>query len=328
MSSAPYELERGGRAKITCPECGKPRVFTRYIEKSTGNYLSDDVGRCDRLDNCGYHKPPREFFKENGKKIQPTSTKQHQPLPDLPTSFVPKEMLVKSQDKNLDSNFAQSLIERYSKEQVREIVNRYQLGRSKEHDGRAVIFWQVDKDQNVRTGKIMFYDAKTGKRLKGEWAKPRWVHKSKKLTQPFVFKQCFFGEHLLKDSKKIVAVVEAEKTAIHAAIQMPQYDWIATGGVSGIRWQETDVIEVLRNRSVLLFPDFGFYNRRENISCYERWCNVAKEIQSKVDCTVHVSRVLEDNLNEELRSNGLDIADFLMQTNLYQSSKLTNNECL
>ena len=32
----------------------------------TGEYVSTEVGRCDREQKCGYHKRPRDFFDEHG----------------------------------------------------------------------------------------------------------------------------------------------------------------------------------------------------------------------------------------------------------------------
>ena len=52
--------------KHICPGCGK-RTFVRYIDVFGGEYVSTDVGRCDREEKCGYHKTPRDFFAENGK---------------------------------------------------------------------------------------------------------------------------------------------------------------------------------------------------------------------------------------------------------------------
>lgn len=52
--------------KHICPACEK-RTFVRYIDTATGEYVSTDVGKCDRLEKCGYHKTPRDFFNEHGK---------------------------------------------------------------------------------------------------------------------------------------------------------------------------------------------------------------------------------------------------------------------
>ena len=43
--------------------------------------------------------------------------------------------------------------------------------------------------------------------------------------------QCLFGEHLLtRYLERIVALVEAEKTAVIGAGFIPEYVWLATGG--------------------------------------------------------------------------------------------------
>ena len=51
--------------KHICPVC-KKRTFVRYVDLETGDYVSTDVGRCDREAKCGYHKKPRDYFEENG----------------------------------------------------------------------------------------------------------------------------------------------------------------------------------------------------------------------------------------------------------------------
>lgn len=51
-----YSLDPGSK-KFNCPRCDKKRLV-RYLNSNTGNYLSDDYGRCDREQNCGYHKAP------------------------------------------------------------------------------------------------------------------------------------------------------------------------------------------------------------------------------------------------------------------------------
>jgi len=51
-----YSLDPGSK-KFTCPACHKKRLV-KYLDNNTGNYLNDDFGRCDRQQNCGYHKAP------------------------------------------------------------------------------------------------------------------------------------------------------------------------------------------------------------------------------------------------------------------------------
>jgi rubredoxin len=62
-----FQLEkyRGPSTRYTCPECGKKKEFTRYIDIDTGNYIADHVGKCNREINCGYHYTPKQYFEEN-----------------------------------------------------------------------------------------------------------------------------------------------------------------------------------------------------------------------------------------------------------------------
>lgn len=86
---------------------------------------------------------------------------------------------------------------------------RYRIGTSN-HWLNATIFWQIDQQQKVHTGKIMLYDYHTGHRVKDPFNHIAWVHKSEN-TKNFHLKQCLFGLHLLRPDTKIVAIVEAEK---------------------------------------------------------------------------------------------------------------------
>ena len=60
------ERYRGISTRYTCPQCGRKHTFTRYIDTENNNqYLSERVGECNRLDKCGYHYTPREYFADN-----------------------------------------------------------------------------------------------------------------------------------------------------------------------------------------------------------------------------------------------------------------------
>ena len=50
----------------TCPDCGRKGKFSPYIDTVTMQPVDDKrCGRCSRLSNCGYHLPPKEWFKDN-----------------------------------------------------------------------------------------------------------------------------------------------------------------------------------------------------------------------------------------------------------------------
>mgnify|MGYP003311734406 CR=1 FL=1 len=57
MNEYRYMLEkyRGRSTRHRCPQCGRKHAFTRYIDTHNNNrYLSDNVGKCNRLDNYHY----------------------------------------------------------------------------------------------------------------------------------------------------------------------------------------------------------------------------------------------------------------------------------
>ena len=63
-----YQLEkyRGRSTRHVCPQCGRKSVFTRYIDTENNNtYINDNVGECNRLDKCGYHYTPHQYFTDN-----------------------------------------------------------------------------------------------------------------------------------------------------------------------------------------------------------------------------------------------------------------------
>ncbi len=147
----------------------------------------------------------------------------------------------------------------------------------------------------------MLYNPTTGKRVKEPFNHINWVHKVKE-TPEFVLKQCSFGEHLLIDKSKTVAIVESEKTAIIASIYLPQFIWVAVGSLSNLN---ADKCQILKGRKVVLFPD---------LNGFDKWRNKAKELSHLASFAV--SDLLERKATEAERKQGLDIADYLLKFDL------------
>ena len=164
---------------------------------------------------------------------------------------------------------------------------KYRLSGSTKIPG-AVIFWQIDKEGNIRTGKIIEYDPKKGKRN----GLIQWVHSTQ---NDFGLSQCFFGEHLININNP-VAVVESEKTACLLSKFNEAFTWIATGGVNGLTREKCDA---LKGFDVTLFPDHGKYDEWiEKASILDLKCSVSK------DC---------ENWFEQGKINkGEDIADYYL----------------
>jgi hypothetical protein len=117
-----------------------------------------------------------------------------------------------------------------------------------------------------------------------------WVHRNVK--KPYQLSQCLYGLHLV-DEETPIAVVESEKTAIIASLAVPSYIWVATGGKENIR-----LIAELMGYDVTLFPDLGGY---------DKWYRYAMNNGYKI------SSLLETVATDEERSEGLDIADFIIK---------------
>ena len=68
MSDYRYQLERyrGPSTRYRCPQCGRKGTFSRYIDTLNNNiYISDNVGICNRIDKCGYHYTPKQYYTDN-----------------------------------------------------------------------------------------------------------------------------------------------------------------------------------------------------------------------------------------------------------------------
>ena len=320
MREHKYKLEpyKGMNTRYHCPapNCGNGKTFVRYINTETNVQIHSTVGRCNRSDNCGYHYTPKQYFADNqhlfttNNKANYSSHCQHNKAKEIkPVSFIPIDVL-KASLKAYDTNhFIKFLIALFGVEVAKQLISCYFIGTSKHWIG-ATVFWQVDKYGKIRTGKIMLYNPTTGKRVKQPFNHIHWVHKAVKQPQ-FELKQCLFGEHLLIDTTKPVAIVESEKTAVIASVYLPQFIWLAVGSLTNLNAEKCSV---LKGRNVILFPD---------LNGFEKWTIKANELSHLAIFTV--SDLLERKATEAERKQGFDLADYLIKYD-YKSFALPKPE--
>lgn len=304
---------KGISTRHECPSCGTKNTFTYYLDGNTNEPINNKVGRCEREGKCGYHYSPKQFFIDNppGKDDSCLVINNVPPKPPLPPRAmgeIPFEYVGKSA--SYKSNFVRFLCEFMTTEQMNRVGENYALGATKTNE---VIFWQIDTLGKVRTGKIMQYNPKTGKRIKHESGAIDWIHNKLKqleqLPQDYNLQQCFFGEHLLKMYPKAnVAIVESEKSALIASVIMPNFIWLAAGNLNGL---SVEKCRVLAGRYIVLYPDLG---------AFEKWSLKAVEIQKQYNCKISVSTLLEEIASDADRENGLDIADFIIQQKLAEQT--------
>lgn len=311
MTAYPWYLEKTSK-KYRCPSCKAEKRFKRYVFAHNNEYIHDLVGRCDRENSCGYHYSPKEYFACSGIDIKklltnPNSLKAYNKqmkIAKKPIHTIDKKWITESLSK--ETSFVKYLETKFTKEQINEIQRLYFLGELDYCDGKEkdVIFWQVDNELRLRTGKGMKYNKITGKRVHAKDG-IIWVHKVKvvkeELPEDWKLTQCLFGEHLLSlFPPKPICLVESEKTAIIASIYFPQYIWLATGGSTQFKLQ---TCQALKGKTIELFPDLGKF---------EDWTKKAIEIEKEIGCKFHLNSYLEENANKDQRENGCDIVDLLL----------------
>jgi len=205
-----------------------------------------------------------------------------------PTDYLPEDIfrgaLLKGSRSN---NFRQWLYSIYPLHDL-----QHHISTSKHWPG-AVIFWYIDINWNVRSGKIMQYNPETGKRVKEPKPLITWVHKVLRLPN-FNFDTCLYGEHLLnRFLDKTVCIVESEKTAIVASIKYPGFIWLASGSLTNLTYKRC---HVLKGRKIVLYPDVG---------AEERWLEKMNQLQELIPGQWSMKMI-------QSKPKGYDLCDYIL----------------
>lgn len=205
-----------------------------------------------------------------------------------------------------------------------------------------VIFWQIDHDNHIREGKVMYYQADAHRSHSRKPVTISWLlKKQKQLPEEWKAKYCLFGLHQLSlrhdndtlrydDDNCIIAIVESEKTAIICSELIPTLNWqssinhkpstinlpviwMATGGKSNLSVQ---ALQPVLNKRVILFPDTDTTGE-----CYKDWIEIAKQANCSLPSqkggrrvSITVSPLLERFATKEQKERKIDIADFIIET--------------
>lgn len=328
--SIELEKYKGQSTRFTCPKCGRKHSFTRYIDTETNIYIDEKVGICNRAIKCGYHYTPKQFFENNPSYNQYPYTINYSRLgfeipsvhkfgisnPEqrlkelIPIKQIDNKYLLQTLSK--PSHFITFLFDNFPKEDVERVIKDYFIGGAMDN---GVVFWQIDSNLRIRTGKIMQYNPQTGKRVKNNSTtqhlnnstfKPlTWVHSELKkqnlLPNDWQLTQCLFGEHLLiKYPQKPIMLVESEKTSIIMSLYEPSFNWMATGGLNNLTENK---IYPIRKQQITAFPD---------LKCFELWHDKAERINQAIGSKIELSHILEEIATKEDKELGLDLADYFL----------------
>ena len=221
-------------------------------------------------------------------------------------------------------------------EQMVSAACRYRLGASKLG---GVIFWQIDQDERVRDGKVMYYGPDCH-RLKDKDHHPTWVSALLRQRDPFPnapheTSHCFFGAHLIsplnerlfrppltppnsggetaiavmegQGGRSPIAVVEAEKTAVILSERYPEYVWLAAGGLGEV---QVDKFRPLRGHKVIMFPDTD-----PDGNAFKRWSEAATTVMQQPfwedSPPIRVSPILELHASPDQKDSKIDLVEFI-----------------
>lgn len=211
-----FQPYKGPTTRHTCPNCGKARAFTRYLDTKTDELLPEEFGRCNRSDNCGHHLSPYHattgassyadevYHRERQGTGEPKpsraaaprrnsnpeaavfSGKTHEFTPSRRSSdeksilTVPETVFARSLGDYETNVFARLLRQHFGLGVAAELLDRFQIGTSSYWPG-ATVFWLTDEQGRVRGGQVALFEANghTAKRPLPDGEERRctsWVH--------------------------------------------------------------------------------------------------------------------------------------------------------
>ena len=325
-----------------CPNCGKPK-FSPYINVLTGEPIDEKrCGKCNRENNCGYHKSPKEWFEEHrperrewlpkeeyiarkrqerreaeeakrrylqqeaerkARRFDPFRSEQH---PDA-QAYIDRMGELCEQSQSTDNALAQWLCTMFPKDKVDEVLRLYRTGSTP--DG-WIIYWQLDIHGRARTGKMMAYGP-DGHRLKGNRYSFNWVHAKEGIEQ--LADQCLFGEHRLMGWEDTIAIVESEKTAIFLTLKFPNILWLATGSKQNFKHE---ALWPICGREVFVLPDADALDEwAEKIEVLNRTKPLPGEEDKGYGYHLTIPNVYRDMCTPDARAQKMDLVDFLLIEN-------------
>lgn len=313
------ELEKyhGTKSRHTCPACNSRHCFVRYVGND-GNYLSEDVGRCNRESKCGYHYKPKQFFADNPMVRGESKTRSGKPKKRGLSNYgfadnnekqtretktfdvIPFEDFKKTLGNYASNNFVQFLFDLFPDclEEIKDVLKMYFVGTHTDTRGSYTCFPSIDTQNRICRAKLIKFNPATGRRLKGEFDTSSLPAMLK--LKDFNYRQIFFGEHLLsKYPNKPVGIVEAEKTAIIASLCLPEFVWL---GCNSKTWLKPERLQRLGNRQIILYPDADGFASWQDIAFGGR----------RQGITVKVSKLIENHATDEQKASGYDPADYLI----------------
>ena len=279
-----------------------------HKDRHDGNFIVHPVKQCYKCFTCGAKGGVVDFLMNHEKLSYPDAIRYlgkkynietdmtdfnytpppPRPKPEpLPTLELPKHIMAGTV---LETALAEDNLIRWirsginwdaiQRKRVEEVISFYCVGHGK--NGHT-IFWQIDEQGRVRTGKMMKYRPDGHRDKEATWnfdfihatLARHWDTEKREMTDepPYPFphlydpskqemRQCYFGMHLLdkykcKNIEQEVKIVESEKTALLMAITYGNHAkqvWMACGGLENLSREKLKPL-IDQGRRIILYPD-------------------------------------------------------------------------
>jgi len=302
--------------KLITPCCNKSNRDGKYV-----NFMgmADRYGFCH---SCGkLSLPQSEYQDEKGEKYYwNENTKQFEKINDIgmvdqfktdhsivdqskkiELKYIDPSVVKESIQQQPENNLLAYIRKTYGDKKTERVIDLYYLGTD---PSGYTLFWNVDKNLMVRKAKAIKYNT-SGKR-------------TSKIRSPYLneygYKACLFGEHLLKfgdRDKDVFVLVESEKTAIISSIILPQYWWLAYGGINGLTF---DKMKVLKGFRVLIIPDMS----KNAVSIIRKKLLIMEQLGIHAKIWDMTDGRTDEQLKQDLDYNN-DLEDLLKKQNNYEN---------
>ena len=287
------------------------------MDSFNGSYLPDSFGRCDREIKCRYHLKPRNIAINTDYRFESRNSAKKTDS----QIYIPGNILESTLKGYHTNNFIKNLVSTIPypllKKDVNKVIELYCVGTY----GGATSFPYIDTNGNITAIQLIRYDNQNH-RCRSSFIHSELMQKYKRKDKDLpdwlqVYLggrkiRCFFGAHLLpKFPKNTVAIVEAPKTAIIAALYFGVSEnannllWLSSYNLQGLTLQKA---KALRSRKVVFFPDLS-----DDGYAFQLWKNKATQLSLEIGFDLAVSRLLEDSAPEADRVQGYDLADYLLK---------------
>ena len=313
-----YVSHKSHKSHRSCIAEGSQLPSGVYTRRSRQQGRSDLPFREIAFSPFGRRTPFREICVRQKEEFGETKNNQREA-----NEFYEKMRRACEQSQPWGSHMVTWLRTKFPREQVDAALKRYHVGGTP--DG-ATLWWQIDEQGRVHTGKAMQYNPLTGHRVKEQGFPVNWAHRMRLYGEPseLVVPQCLFGLHLLNDNVDVnenlaprcvqapslrgraggeAAIVESEKTALIMSLVCPDKVWLATGGKANFKEQ---MLAPLIGLEVAVYPD---------ADALHDWYTRAVEMNRTLGTHLHIPTWYYNLMDhDEARREGWDLADVVLSS--------------